>query len=284
MGKFVFRALAGVLTAGAISSAALAADMPAPPVLRGPPPPPPVVEEFGGWYLRGDVGVGATRVGDVWIEDYNLPGANYTLRNKSASEGFSIGGGVGYSFGFVRVDMTGEYRGGARLSLLDSYPAGATWIAGSNDVKANLASAIGLFNAYVDLGTWWCITPYVGAGIGGARHTVSGLTDVNTPVGGSAYAPDHTSYSLAWALHAGLAFDITPNLKLDVGYRYLNMGKATAGDLHTFSGVSTYYNAYQFKDLTSHDIKVGLRWQFANCAGCAAPPPVPVAMPVIRKY
>ena len=25
-------------------------------------------------------------------------------------------------------------------------------------------------NAYVDLGTWWCITPFIGAGVGGARY------------------------------------------------------------------------------------------------------------------
>ena len=32
-------------------------------------------------------------------------------------------------------------------------------------------------NAYVDLGTWWCVTPYVGAGIGMANIKISGFRD-----------------------------------------------------------------------------------------------------------
>ena len=32
-------------------------------------------------------------------------------------------------------------------------------------------------NAYVDLGTWWCLTPYVGAGVGMANIKISGFRD-----------------------------------------------------------------------------------------------------------
>ena len=34
-----------------------------------------------------------------------------------------------------------------------------------------------LANAYVDLGTWWCFTPFIGAGVGGARNMISGVQD-----------------------------------------------------------------------------------------------------------
>ena len=39
---------------------------------------------------------------------------------------------------------------------------------------------VGLANAYVDLGTWWCLTPFIGAGVGGAYHK---FTDALTDVG-----------------------------------------------------------------------------------------------------
>ena len=42
-----------------------------------------------------------------------------------------------------------------------------------------------LANAYVDLGTWWCITPFVGAGVGAARVSIANYTDVGqTTTGG----------------------------------------------------------------------------------------------------
>ena len=34
-----------------------------------------------------------------------------------------------------------------------------------------------LTNAYIDLGTWWCVTPFIGAGIGASRNTISNFMD-----------------------------------------------------------------------------------------------------------
>ena len=34
-----------------------------------------------------------------------------------------------------------------------------------------------LANGYVDLGTWWCVTPFIGAGVGTARVTIANYTD-----------------------------------------------------------------------------------------------------------
>jgi hypothetical protein len=54
--KFLIAAGAATL----MSSAVFAADMPiAPPPAYAPPP---VVEDFGGWYLRGDIGFSNQRV------------------------------------------------------------------------------------------------------------------------------------------------------------------------------------------------------------------------------
>src|SRR3954471_13900751 len=56
------RSVMSVVAAGAaslLSSMAFAADMAiAPPPMYGPPP----VEDFGGWYLRGDIGFSNQRV------------------------------------------------------------------------------------------------------------------------------------------------------------------------------------------------------------------------------
>ena len=124
-----------------------------------------------------------------------------------------------------------------------------------------------LGNAYVDLGTWWKVTPYVGAGAGVVRISTSGNDNFYSNDNGLLYEPKWTpgtapniwysglsalspqptipntttpvstivspnwnkrftslQYNLAWAGMAGIALDLTPNAKLDVGYRYLNFG------------------------------------------------------------
>ena len=101
-----------------------------------------------------------------------------------------------------------------------------------------------------------------------------------------------TTTSLAWSLMAGVTYDITPGLKLDIGYRYINMGKAVAGDFYNPGLPGQTFGPFTVKGIQSHDLKIGMRWMFgANdqaCTNCApkyaelAPPPPPP--PVIRKY
>ena len=46
-----------------------------------------------------------------------------------------------------------------------TYPGGVN----TDTYHATKTEWVVLANAYVDLGTWWCITPFIGAGVGGAR-------------------------------------------------------------------------------------------------------------------
>jgi opacity protein-like surface antigen len=105
-----------------------------------------------------------------------------------------------------------------------------------------------LANGYVDLGTWSRFTPYVGAGIGVSvtynKSQLNWFMSNQQPYNITFTDPfsnitfhqfmDTTrngyTYNLAWALMGGVAIDITPHLKLDVGYRYLNLGRYTAAD------------------------------------------------------
>ena len=69
---------------------------------------------------------------------------------------------------------------------------------------------------------------------------------------------------------------MTPNLKLELGYRYLNLGESVTGTLNCFCGAT--FSPLKVKDLDSHDIKLGFRWLLA-------PPPPPIYdAPIIRKY
>lgn len=279
------RSVKYLVAAGAaslLSSAAFAADMPsimpAPPQQYYAPPP----QDFGGWYLRGDIGVTNTS-GQLFSDSYNLPS---TLSVQHLGQGFtggnSYGVGVGYQFNnWFRADVTGEYRSKVAFGGTDfAQIAGLGPI--SDVYSGGYSSWVGLVNAYADLGTWWCLTPFVGAGVGVARNTFSGLEDLGSIPNGagsvnsaSFFANGASKTSLAWALYAGVAYRVTNNFTVELAYRYLDLGNGVTGTGQSFDGTNAGSPPFQFNHLTSQDIKLGVRW---TC--CDVPPPPP---PLITK-
>ena len=91
-----------------------------------------------------------------------------------------FGVGVGYQFNnWFRADVTGEYRGNANFhGLTDVLPdTGAVQRRQRHLQRPASPNWVFLANAYVDLGTWWCITPFIGAGVGTSRNTISNFPD-----------------------------------------------------------------------------------------------------------
>jgi opacity protein-like surface antigen len=265
--------------ASVMSTAAVAADMPiAPPPAYAPPP----VEDFGGWYLRGDIGFSNQQVKRV---NNAFDAQNFTSDQKLGFSSAGIYGlGVGYQFNnWFRADVTGEYRGNSTFNGTDhiTFNGGL----GVDTYTASKSEILVLANAYFDLGTWWCVTPFIGAGVGGARVTVSNFTDqgisllggVGPALPGTALADSASKWNFAWALHAGFGYKISPNLTMELAYRYVNMGSGVTGDLVAFDG-SSNLGPMTFKDITSHDVRLGIRWNLD-------PTPVyaPPVLPLIRK-
>jgi len=277
------RSVKSLIAAGAatlMSTAAFAADM-----AIAPPPayaPPPVIEDFGGWYLRGDIGFSNQRVQRL----DNVLDANNTSSRQNLAFGTAgiFGLGAGYKFNnWFRADVTGEYRGNSQFFGTDqiAYVGGV----GTDTYHATKNEWVVLANAYVDLGTWWCITPFIGAGVGGARVAINGFTDQNinsNPIqpgpalAGIAFGDNVAKWNFAWAAHAGLAYKVTPNFTVELAYRYLDMGDGLTGDLRAFDGTNNFNNPMTFKHITSHDLKLGVRWDLAS-------PPVYAPPPLMRK-
>src|ERR1700748_2669684 len=109
-----------VVMLGALaSSAAQAADYSQP--LPAPQPifvqPAPVQDIAQGWYLGGDIGFSNQQVGSIFNENYNS--SDFTSVNniyKSFDAAPLFGLGIGYNINdWLRVDVTGEYRGSANF-------------------------------------------------------------------------------------------------------------------------------------------------------------------------
>jgi opacity protein-like surface antigen len=244
-------ALAGV-TALVVNSGALAADLAAAyqPIATG------------GWYLRGYIGQSNQFVNSISHPSF-ATAPQFTFFDKGGFDSAPFfGAGVGYQWNsWFRTDLTGEYRGKAGFHALDSYYDTVNAGYRTNDYTASKSEWVALANAYIDLGTWWSITPFIGAGVGVAFNTIEHFRDTNVIAGGGGWADTGTQTSLAWALHAGASYRVSSNLALDLSYRYLNVGNARSGILQNLDPtVGNPTAPVTFHNIQSHDLMLGLRW------------------------
>jgi opacity protein-like surface antigen len=251
---------------------AQAADMPGlPPVY------PPPIEEYapaGGWYLRGDIGMTNQRFKGLHQRLYDVPGTSVEPVGMGWDSSTFVGLGVGYKFNdWFRADLTGEYRGKANFHGSDNVTFNGG--RGVDNYSGSKSEWVALANAYVDIGTWWCVTPYIGAGIGAAQVNIIGFRDdgFNNLGTSVAYAADASKTNFAWALHAGLSYKVTQSMSIDFGYRYLDMGNGTTGATRAFDGSFVNGGPFTFKNITSNDFKLGIRWMLE-------PPSQPMSQPM----
>lgn len=263
-------ALAGAAALALAPAAARGADLPPPPVFKAP-----IVEEYGAWYLRGDIGITNQRV-------KKLDSPAFTSTVDVLEKGFETAGlfgiGIGYQYNsWLRFDATAEWRANSTFHGLDAFPNATPPPATSTNLYTGVKSEwLFLVNAFVDLGTWHSVTPFVGAGIGFDRLTIGNFTDVNIQNVALGWSPDNSKWNFAWALHAGLAYRVTPNFTVELAYRYVNLGNGATKDLLAPDGSNATFNPIYFRHVDSHDLKLGVRWMFADTF---IPEP-----PLVRKY
>ncbi|SEP60608.1 Opacity protein [Faunimonas pinastri] len=233
--------------------AAFAADLPIyspPPATPAVIPPPPVAAS--GWYLRGDIGYKIYQNPDVRYDGAVIGAVNFS-HEKIDNTG-TIGGGVGYKFNdWLRADVTVDYEWPGKFH--GNTPCGACG-SGLNDEYADISAVTGLANVYADLGYYAGFAPYIGAGVGLSYLRTSDVHSINADGTRVDFDSDGRT-NFAWALMAGVSYDITHNVALDVGYRYLNLGDAVAKD-------PDYDGRIKYKDIAAHEIRVGLRYTFGD--------------------
>ncbi len=160
-------------------------------------------------------------------------------------------------------------------------------------LDSHITRTSALANAYVDLGNWWGFTPYVGAGVGASFLNSSasvnyyenangmlwapnlGIANTNTwwqytgvanyvrqvanpggfpnaQINDNEYASKRT-VKFAWNIMAGVSYDISQNLKVDLHYRLLDAG--------SFTGLPSFLTgrAAPNSELISQEIRLGFR-------------------------
>lgn len=264
MPRFRQTAVAFAIVGAVLGPCAQAADL-----LPPPPPEPLPVEIGGGWYLRADFTESYyDRPKDATLVDAANP--INPLVNLRLGRESGYGGGVGYKVNeWLRVDATVDQRAPSRFS---AYSSGSNFVTGYNVEAGKLDVLTALVNVYGDLGTWWGLTPYIGGGIGIAdksfRKGYTQTTCILAACDGQAgtgtrdavIRPDRSVASLAWALMAGVSYEIGAGLSLDASYRYVDLGRAKSRpDAFGFDS--------RLKDITTSEFRIGLRYLFAGGPG-----------------
>lgn len=204
-------------------------------------PPVDVVDESSSClYMRADVG-GAF---------HERP----SVTKQAVGPGGGFGGGVLSATGET-IEDTAFFEGGVGCQLLDTFRVevvGGVRLKQSvedpfGSLDAELQTYTGFVNILYDITNYGGWTPYIGGGVGVAYHRIS---NVVTPVDSSS----GDQFDFAWNVQAGLSYDISPQTKIDFGYRLTELGKAESG-----GPVPMYID-----DLMAHEFKVGIRYHFGG--------------------
>ncbi len=239
-------ALALAATVALPATAVLAADYD-PPIYVDQAPEYVPVEIGSGWYLRGDV---AYLPDETYRNvDFGSPTVAYSEEERPvfASVGF------GYHFNdYLRGDINFGILPGNEVAASEENPGVDIATA-----RVENSARTAIVNGYVDLGTYVGITPYIGAGIGIMQSKFDAgmaYVDLVTPANNTSMADSKTQYSLAYTLNAGLAYQISKNVAVDLGYQYMSAPDAEYARLDSAAAYSIH------KGVDNHQVKVGLRY------------------------
>ena len=282
--KLVLRIALALSAVGLAPLQALAADYD-PPIYVDEAPEYQPVEIGSGWYLRGDVGYAFSHP----FKDDSSYSALGVFDEKTSQFTGSVG--MGYHFNdYLRGELNFGILPSNKFSdtemVTDGCAGHTNVIIGVDPVVIQPVDAtedcrVGTFgsnkgysamaNAYVDLGTYVGLTPYIGGGLGLAytKYTLSeGKKDCrevapNSSGAGGFTCDDPSGYegnvqseakiNMAYSLGAGLSYRVSKNVSLDLGYEY-------------FSVPSAKYVSYEGgsfdvkKGIDYHTVKLGLRY------------------------
>jgi len=151
-------------------------------------------------------------------------------RNAVFGLGASVGSDLSYSSS-LPIRLEAEYL----------YHGNETFSKGGDSLDLSAHSIMG--NAFFDLQTDTDLTPYIGGGLG--------MACLNDRINVDNSSSKGNRWNFAWNAGGGVAWGLSEKIALDLGYRYVDLGKT-----HDHSTASGSHNA----SLTAHEFSLGFRF------------------------
>lgn len=197
-----------------------------------------------GLYLEG-------RVGAVVAEESEFETTAEVEADRDL--GWLAGIALGYAYG---NGLRGEFGYDYRQNNVDTVGG----VSGGGKMRASSLMVSGFYDFFRDSS----VQPYVGGGLGGAFVDADNVN----PVGGSIVNDDDISF--AYQAMAGVAVNVSPRVKVTLGYRYFAVPDL---DFKTAAGASAD------ADYSNHEILLGVRFTFGAPQAKPEPEPMPAAAP-----
>jgi opacity protein-like surface antigen len=244
---------------------------------------PYMMPEMARWYLRGDVGYATHRDSDMHELDFN--GFSQPLTDTSIDDAWTAGGGIGIYFSSsIRGDVTVDYRSSTGV---EGWKENGDLPEGNRSFDVD--STVVLANLYYDIDMHSGFTPYLGFGLGWASNRANEGEGDGWVAGGCGCNADfvpvviesNSTSNFAWALMAGVSIDlgghggggslkdgyggkdvnlVSSGFKLDLGYRYLDMGEVNTGEALAQHSSGQMSGDSTIEDYGAHEFRVGLRY------------------------
>jgi opacity protein-like surface antigen len=197
-----------------------------------------------GWYVSVFGGLSMADEVDGSFTETNGP-INYF--DFDFDNGFTAGAALGAHFNeWLRgeVEVSGNWHDAEGFIGTAGFPT-------DTGVEGDATALFVLANLWVDVPMGEVVRPYIGGGLGFGRLDL----DLQTTGGSSLF--DDSDWGFAYQLGAGVAFDFTSNMTIDIGYRFKAINNAELE-------VADYADATEDVefDYKSHNIIAGLRFSF----------------------
>lgn len=199
-------------------------------------------------------------------------GAGLNYHEDSDIQGIRLNGEAEFELGFVGMGVIGYAFNGPRIEGELSYRINGTDRAavtntGIGPVVSNPNGGFSTFaamtNFYYDIDIGSLITPYIGAGIGGAYSEYTTIGD---------------EVVFAYQGIVGASLDLGNNMEGFADYRYFGTTKVEGGDIGRAADIEN----------RNHSLMVGLRYHFgpvydqSEPVAYTPPPPAPAPRPIVR--
>jgi opacity protein-like surface antigen len=181
---------------------------------------------------------------------------------------------VGYDFNKqfnlpLRAEVEYALFTGAESKTTGNYTwsGGGTSYWSKNSEKITVGIQTLFLNAYYDFRNSSAFTPYVGAGIGMAFLDAK-YKETYSDSGGysdSSSAGRNKTANFAWNIGAGVGYDITDYIAVDLGYRFVGLGGVKtqrASFDYDDDGTADEHLRANVSDLYTHQVALGLRITF----------------------
>ncbi|MCL7750732.1 outer membrane beta-barrel protein [Guyparkeria hydrothermalis] len=206
-------------------------------------------------YLKGGIGWAHSEKQTSTIGDLADPPDRVTS-DAEGSLAYQLG--VGYRLTkWLDAELSLSHIDGYELSGPYENDGSPTGEVGRTEVDTTSIMVLGLVDLAAVLDASWPLKPYVGVGVGYARHDMGRFTITNF----SSRIDSHTSSGFAWKAVFGATYPLGENVSLDASYAYADYGEAESSLDAYEGGGNLQLNSPLTLDIRSHELSLSLRYR-----------------------